>query len=200
MNKASAPLLRALCEPQAMASFEDATWDLVVRQASAAGVLGRLGALAIEADIQPQIPTAVWRHMQAVLTIAEQQQRAVQWELVQLARTLADLPGPVLLLKGAAYAAAGLAPAAGRLFSDIDLLVPKSQIDAAEAALMLGGWNSAHHDPYDQRYYRQWMHELPPMRHIRRQTVLDLHHNILPETARLRTDPAAIIAEAQPLP
>lgn len=199
MNKASTPLLRALREPRAMAGFEDETWDLVVRQAFAAGLLGRLGALAIEAGIQPRIPAAVWRHVQAVLTIAQQQQRAVQWELVQLTRTLADLPGPVVLLKGAAYAAAGLPPATGRLFSDIDLLVPKGQLDAAEAALMLGGWNSAHHDPYDQRYYRQWMHELPPMRHIRRQTVLDLHHDILPETARLRTNSAAIIAESRPL-
>ena len=85
--------------------------------------------------------------MQAMLTLAEQQQRAVRWELVQLSRTLAGLDGPVLLLKGAAYAAAGLPPAAGRLFTDIDLLVPKAQIDATEAALMLAGWNSSHTMP-----------------------------------------------------
>jgi len=53
--------------------------------------------------------------------------------------------------------------------------------------LMLEGWVSGHRSAYDQRYYRKWMHEIPPMTHIRRQTVLDLHHNILPETARLRT-------------
>ena len=75
-----------------------------------------------------------------MLTIAEQQQRAVRWELVQLTPALAEIEGPVLLLKGAAYAAAGLPPAAGRLFSDIDILVPKAQIGAAEAALMLDGW------------------------------------------------------------
>jgi hypothetical protein len=28
---------------------------------------------------------------------------------------------------------------------------------------MLAGWAATHHDAYDQRYYRQWMHELPPM-------------------------------------
>ena len=138
--------------------------------------------------------------MQALLTMAGQQQRAVRWELVQLSRTLAELSGPVLLLKGAAYAAADLPPAAGRLFADIDLLVPKSQIDAAEAALMLDGWNSGQHDAYDQRYYRKWMHELPPMMHVRRHTVLDLHHNILPETARIRVDPAPMLAAAQILP
>jgi hypothetical protein len=200
MSPACAALLAALREPAAMAGFDASVWDSVVRQAAAAGVLGRLGALARETGIDEALPPPVRRHMQALLTIAGQQQRAVRWELVQLSRTLADLAGPVLLLKGAAYAAADLPPAAGRLFADIDLMVPKSQIDAAEAALMLDGWNSSHHEAYDQRYYRRWMHELPPMRHIRRQTVLDLHHSILPETARIRVDPAPMLAAARPLP
>jgi hypothetical protein len=200
MSPAGSGLLLALRDPAAMAHFDAATWDLLLRQAYSAGLLGRLGALTQGSSFEGMLPPAARRHMQAVLTVAEQQQRAVRWEIFHLESALADLPGPVLLLKGAAYAAAGLPPAAGRLFSDIDLLVPKTQLDQAEAALMLGGWNSTHHDAYDQRYYRQWMHELPPMRHIRRQTVIDLHHNILPETARLRVDPAPILADAQPLP
>jgi hypothetical protein len=32
------------------------------------------------------------------------------------------------------------------------------------------------------------MQELPPMRHMIRQTVLDVHHSILPQTSRLRHD------------
>jgi hypothetical protein len=182
-----------------MAGFDAETWDLVVRQATAAGLLGRLGALAIRTRLPSTLPPAVWRHMQAMLTVAEQQQRAVRWELQQLSNTLADLEGPVVLLKGAAYAAAALPPSPGRLFSDIDLLVPKSQLDAAEAALMLGGWIGSHHSAYDQRYYRQWMHELPPMTHIRRRTVLDLHHSLLPVSARLKTPPEPVLAAARPL-
>jgi hypothetical protein len=192
-------LLLALREPQAMAGFDTVAWDLVVRQAAAAGLLGRLGAMATQHGVQPELPAAVWRHMQAMLTVAEAQQRAVRCELVHLTRTLAGLEGPVLVLKGAAYAAAGLPPAAGRLFSDIDLLVPRAQLDAAEAALMLGGWVGSHHSAYDERYYRQWMHELPPMMQIRRRTVLDLHHSIVPATARLHTRPEPIIAAAKPL-
>ncbi len=130
-------LLLALREPRAMAGFDEAAWDLVVRQAAGASLLGRLGALAAHCGVQTALPPAVWRHMQAMLTVAGQQQRAVRWELVQLTRTLAELDGPVLLLKGAAYVAAGLPPAAGRLFSDIDLLVPRAQLDVAEAALMI---------------------------------------------------------------
>jgi hypothetical protein len=192
-------LLLALREPSAMAGFAPSDWDLVVRQAAQAGLLGRLGAMAKQAQVQTAIPAPVWRHMEAMLTRADQRRRAVRWELVHLSRDLGELPGPVLLLKGAAYAAANLAPAAGRMFTDIDLLVPKSQLDEAESALMLRGWLSSQHSEYDQRYYRQWMHELPPMTHIKRQTLLDLHHNILPETARLKTRPDLILAEVQVL-
>jgi hypothetical protein len=42
---------------------------------------------------------------------------------------------------------------------------------------------------YDERYYRRWMHEIPPMQHLRRATVIDVHHAILPETARYFPDP-----------
>ena len=199
MNESWASLLYSLREPSAMAAFDTDTWDLVVRQAAAAGLLGRLGELARRAGIDGGLPQPVRRHLTAVQTIAEQQQRAVRWELVQLTQALDEIEGPVLLLKGAAYAAAMLPPAAGRLFSDIDILVPKAQIGAAEAALMLDGWVSGHRSAYDQRYYRQWMHEIPPMTHIRRHTVLDLHHNILPETARLRTRAEPILARARPL-
>lgn len=193
------PLLHALREPAAMASFDADTWDRLVHQAAGAGLLGRLAALARREGIEARLPPAVWRHMRAFLTVAEQQRRAVSWELVQLTRSLAAVEGPVLLLKGAAYMAADLPPAPGRVFSDIDIMVRRSSLDAAEAALMLDGWNSAGHDEYDQRYYRRWMHELPPMTHIRRQTVLDVHHTILPETARIRTRPEAIIDAARTL-
>ena len=200
MSTAWNALLQALVDPRSMAGFDLGTWDRVVPQAHSAGLLGRLAALARREQIEASIAPQVRRHLGAALVTAEQQHRAVRWELNQLSQTLAETRGPVVLLKGAAYAAASLAPGAGRLFSDIDLLVPKVELHATEAALMLGGWNSHSQDPYEQRYYREWMHELPPMIHIKRQTVLDLHHNILPETARIQTRPDLILAGARPLP
>jgi len=193
------PLLQVLRNPGSMSGMSDDAWDLVLRQAASAGLLGRLGALATQMCPSEDLPAAAKTRMQSAMTLAGQQHRAVVWELAQLSRAMADLQGPVVLLKGAAYTAAGLAPAAGRTFSDIDILIPKTQLDAAEAALMLHGWHGNHHDAYEQRYYRDWMHELPPMTHIARQTVLDLHHNILPETARIKTRPDLLIAAARPL-
>jgi hypothetical protein len=164
-------------------------WDLLLRQAASAGLLGRLAALAQAAGID----------VRAAVTGAPAHVRRADHRRTAAARgALGTGParpgarpagGPVLLLKGAAYAAAGLPPAAGRLFSDIDLMVPKAQIATAEALLTFDGWVGSHHSAYDQRYYRQWMHELPPMTHIRRRTVLDLHHNILPRPRASRRGP-----------
>jgi hypothetical protein len=44
------------------------------------------------------------------------------------------------------------------------------------------------------------MHELPPMMSVKRGTILDIHHTILPLTARNSPDPAQIIARAQAVP
>ena len=53
---------------------------------------------------------------------------------------------------------------------------------------------------YDARYYRRWSHELPPMRHRDRGSVLDVHHTILPPSSRLRPDPALFWRAAVSLP
>jgi hypothetical protein len=48
-------------------------------------------------------------------------------------------------------------------------------------------------DPYDDAYYRQWMHELPPLIHRDRDKMIDVHHTILPLTARITPDAAALL-------
>ena len=106
---------------------------------------------------------------------------------------------PIILLKGAAYLAADLPPARGRLASDVDIMVSKESLAAVEAALLAAGWQSEKPDPYDQRYYRMWMHELPPLRHRVRRTVLDVHHTILPPISRLRPDPEKLWQAARPV-
>jgi hypothetical protein len=125
---------------------------------------------------------------------------AVEWEIGHIGKALKSAGLPLLLLKGAAYVAADLPAAQGRTFSDIDLLVPKARINEAEAAMMMHGWISTHHDAYDQRYYREWMHELPPMQHGKRMTVVDVHHAILPETAASKPDSAKLIAVSVAVP
>jgi hypothetical protein len=58
-----------------------------------------------------------------------------------------------------------------------------------ESTLIDHGWLHMQLHPYDQRYFRKWMHELPPLQHKERRTVLDVHHTILPRTGRLHPIP-----------
>lgn len=193
-------LPRALREPAAMAAFGERDWDLLLRQASAANLGATLGLLAEEHGVLMALPARARRRLGWERTVWERHLRAVRFELGQVRRALATTGLPLILLKGTAYAAADLPAAAGRLFSDIDILVPKERLADVESVLMLHGWAGTHHDDYDQRYYREWMHELPPLQHMRRSSVIDVHHAILPETAAVRPDPARLRAGARPIP
>jgi hypothetical protein len=189
----AAPLVvQAFRQPQQLATFSLAEWELLLRQATAARLSSALYYLAEEGALLDRIPARARAHLEWAHTQGERHAQGVRFEVREIRRALAGIGVPLILLKGAAYTMAQLPPARGRLFSDIDILVPKDKLDEVEAALMMHGWASHHLDAYDQRYYRDWMHELPPMEHVKRQSQIDVHHAILPETARARPDPAAL--------
>jgi Uncharacterised nucleotidyltransferase len=192
-------LLSILRQPAEALALSALRWDLLLRQARVAGLPARLGHLLDGAGALDAAPPAPRQHLLNAMRLARAQQAEVRRELDHVRDALAGLALAPILLKGAAYVAAGLSPSPGRVFSDIDILVPKARLAEVEAALMAHGWAGTHHTPYDQRYYRQWMHELPPMSHVRRGTVIDVHHAIVPETARVRSDAALLISGARPL-
>jgi hypothetical protein len=131
--------------------------------------------------------------------VARRQAIAVRWEVGCIQAALSDVGSPITLLKGAAYLMAGLPHAVGRIFSDVDILVPKRAVAEVESALMLSGWQHGEVTAYDQRYYRKWMHEIPPMTHVRRGTTIDVHHTILPDTARIKVNTPALFEGITPL-
>jgi hypothetical protein len=201
MSGAPAPLaVLAFRQPELLAGYGPAQWNLLLRQCGSANLLPRLYYLLQARGELERIPAPARRQLEWARAVAERHSQAVQWEVAQIRRALATLDTPLILLKGAAYALAGLPPARGRLFSDIDVLLPKDKLAEAEAALMLHGWACQHLDAYDQRYYRDWMHELPPMAHLKRGSAIDVHHAILPPTAPVHPDPAQLRAAAQALP
>ncbi len=192
-------LIEVLLVPATAARLSPADWDLLIRQARRANLIARLATeLASQLDVLPAGPV---RHLRAALLIARRQRLATRWEAECIRAALLPLGIQPILLKGAAYLLAGLPASHGRLFGDVDLLVPKAQIEAAEAGLIAAGW--AFDDElsdYDSRYYRQWMHEIPPLRHRQRDTALDLHHTILPPTARVQVNTAALFEDTRELP
>src|SRR4029078_13620285 len=193
------PVARALLEPEALVSWSDGQWEMLVRQGRSADLLARIAVLLDERGLLERVPSAPRAHLLGAQKLALAQAGEVRRE-VALVRKALDATGvDIVLLKGAAYLLAQLPPANGRLFSDVDILVPSEALRKVEAALMLHGWATSHHEPYDQRYYRQWMHELPPLRHVKRGTVLDVHHSIAPPTGRMKPDSARLLAAAVPV-
>ena len=193
-------LVEVLRAPGKAAALGLAEWELLLRQAASADLTATLRGLFEEAGVLAAVPPAPREHLEWAQVASVRHRRAVRFEVRCIGRALEGLGLPLILLKGAAYAMAGLPPAAGRMFSDVDILVPKERIVEVEGALMLHGWAGTHQDAYDHRYYHEWMHELPPMEHVRRGNVIDVHHAILPQTAAARPDPALLRAAARPIP
>jgi len=185
--------------PASTAGFSKADWDILIRQARRANILGMLFYFLREKKIKQAVPAFAFRHFQAQANLDENYRDAVKLECQRVSDILASINTPLVVLKGAAYVVADLPVSHGRLFSDIDILVPKSGIAEVEQILKLHGWLAGQIDAYDDKYYRQWMHEIPPLHQIKRGTSMDVHHAILPETAVLKPDSALLLQAAVPV-
>jgi hypothetical protein len=189
-------LLTALREPGRMMGFEPGEWDLLLRVARHTRLLGRLAVIVDEAGEMEQLPASVRDHFKAARVFVTHYQRTARWEINRILAALEGDDVPLVLLKGGAYILAGLPPSRGRLLSDVDLLVPRELLDSFEQTLLAHGWESVKLEEYDQRYYRTWMHELPPLSHPERGLEVDIHHTISPLTSRLNPDPEKLFRDS----
>ncbi len=192
-------LLSALQAPENLPGLSVADWELLLRVARRVRLLGHLEAELSGAGLLRQIPSKAADHLRAARNVIEHRRTLVTWEINRILWALQDTEVPLVLLKGAAYMLADLPPAPGRLFADVDLLIPEDRVVEIEEKLVAKGWLKLEIDAYDNRYYRVWMHEIPPLRHRERGTEIDIHHRILPRTSRLKPDPELMFAAARPL-
>jgi len=192
-------LLGVLREPARLSALPLAEWDRLLIAARATGLLGRLGAFARELGVLDDIDERPVHHLRDADLQARQQHAMLRWEATRIEQALRDTDTPIVLLKGAAYVLAETPALAGRECSDIDILVSGEQLDDVEAALIANDWVFDDLPPKDQVYFRRWLHELPPMRHARRGTSIDVHHSLLPRTDRLFIDSSAFFARAVPV-
>jgi len=190
-------LVRALLDVRGAIDLSASEWDLLVRQARRADLLATLAVRLAESGLLQRVPEAPRAHLESARRVAGKQSLDVYHEVRCIVRALSPMWIPVVLLKGAAYVRTGSSAAAGRMLGDIDILVPRTVIDEVERHLDDAGWVGFKSDPYDQRYFRVWMHEIPPLVHDERGVTLDVHHTILPPTARLKPDAAKLLAAAR---
>lgn len=191
----AAALVRALRDPATTGKLDAVGWTGLITAGRAEQILGTLAHRLHGLAISP----AAERILGDARVAADQGRTLALWEAEMAAQALLPLGVPVVLLKGTAYVAAGLAAGQGRSIGDLDILVPRDALDAVEAALLAAGWEWVKPDAYDDTYYRRWMHELPPLIHRERDRMIDVHHTILPLTARPTPRPDLLLADSVPL-
>ncbi len=157
----------------------------LIRYADANHILGQMASAVI-----PEKDSRLEDIFRNARLRAEHDHRMLQFEMNRLEHALVGTGIEPIILKGGAYVALGRKASKGRRVSDLDILVSEDELEEVEARLKLAGWaaDEATDNPYDQAYYRHHMHELPPLRHQKRGTVIDVHHLLLPKTAKSKID------------
>lgn len=199
-TSAISTLVDALGDATALIKLDNQRWTKLLNDSRRARLQGTIANQLKLQALWEQIPERAQEHLSNAIVLAEHHVRSIRWEVNRIERALQNVAAPVVLLKGAAYVMAELPFANSRLVNDVDILAPRSELAAVESALLQSGWKSLPIDEYDDHYYREWMHELPPMKHTVRKTVLDVHHTILPLTGRVHPDANQLLATARPLP
>jgi hypothetical protein len=187
-----------LGRPEQLLELSPAQWDMVLRQARAAGLAARLSCLIEQYGGRDAMPAEVRRHFDAERLIADKFARDVERELPRVFEPLLLAGVPIIVLKGAAYLIGDLPAARGRVFTDIDVMVPRGMLELAEQRLIAAGWREESKPAWDQRFYRQWGHQVPPMIHATRESVVDLHFAIAPRRARTPVESTVLFEAAQP--
>ncbi|KAA9020935.1 nucleotidyltransferase domain-containing protein [Sphingobium limneticum] len=191
----AALLVQVLRDPAQAGRLDAEGWNRLLAAARAERLIGTL-AYRLDDVAVPDAARLVLTD--AKRDTAREGQQAL-WEADRAADAMRGLDVKPILLKGTAYVAADLRAGQGRFIGDLDILVPRDAMPAVERALIAAGWEWVKEDPYDDAYYRQWMHELPPMIHVERDRMIDVHHTVLPLTARQTPDAIAMIADAIPI-
>ncbi len=183
-------LARVLIDPKYAQQLSPQGWDLLIQQGYCSSLLARVMGLFESHNIE--MPEQAHMHLKSAQAKANAHAEDVKIEIDDIIKTLKPAGITPLFLKGAAYIIAEDQAASGRLFSDVDIFIPRRYLATAEQFFKWKGWEQEALDEYDEQYYRRWMHEIPALIHQQRGTALDVHHNLLPLIGRVRIDSAVL--------
>ncbi|MDR3417112.1 MAG: nucleotidyltransferase family protein, partial [Nevskia sp.] len=191
-------LVHSMRDPASVPRLDAEALDDVLHAARRHVLLARLEHDLASLGVLQDLPEAARRQFANARIETQANAITLRFEADRVRRALAGLGIRIVLLKGAAYLRAGLPPARGRFSVDLDILVPAADIGRVEWTLINGGWEPAKMNAYDQHYYRDWMHQIPPLTHGVRGVELDVHHTIFPPVSGVRIDSETLLADATP--
>ncbi|MBL4603917.1 MAG: nucleotidyltransferase family protein [Emcibacteraceae bacterium] len=186
-------LVTILKDPAKMLELSPEDWNELLREAKIANLAGRLAADSKLLDINDKLPLKVRDLFKSFSYTSAGSTRMIKWEMNRVKRALRGSNDKIILLKGAAYIEKQLNCTRGRNSVDLDILVAKTRIDWVEEQFLAAGWQHHLENDYDQKFYREYSHELPPMIHPDRRISIDVHHSILPVTSRVYPDMSKLI-------
>ena len=200
MNPQNAParLIAAILDPARLRELDAKAWEGLLSCARRNGVLAYLASRVETRGVMADLPPFARDALSSARLSAARIGQLAMWELDRVGRVLRPSGISIVALKGVAYLLRGLPHASTRRMSDVDVMVRKELLPAAEKALRTAGWSFANANLYDEQYYRTWSHELPPLQFPGRMLALDVHHTICPPASRLRPDPATMWSSAEP--
>jgi hypothetical protein len=174
-----------LLDPSTAITWSIPVWESAILILREEKLLATLYHLSNQQNVYSSYPKFAQRHLLSASIYADRQAKQIYYEATLLTELLSKSGITPIYLKGANYALRISNNSRGRICSDIDVLVKKDQINQTEALLIEQNWQSETLTEYDQKYYREWAHEIPPLMHPFRGTVLDVHHNLyLPISGR----------------
>lgn len=176
----SEQIVSLFLHPEQALEYSALEMSTIIRILRQEKLLARMCYRFKSASVFEKLDEKSQRHLLNAQQIADRQKEQVLHEASELSASLQNVAQYLIFLKGAAYSLCGGKVGSGRIYSDIDVLVPKDDIKACEQRLVIKGWIGQEINDYDDKYYRKWAHEIPPMVHAKRGTIIDVHHNIVP--------------------
>lgn len=178
-------LAQILVDPKMALTFSLTHWAKLILIFRESKLLASFYHSSVNQGCFEQYPEYARKHLYASSIHALRQRSQVLFECEALSDLLNTVEVKPTFLKGANYILRDSINSHGRIVSDIDILVNKADLNKVETKLKSSLWQSEKLSDYDDKYYRAWAHEIPPLFHLLRDTVLDVHHNLyLPVSGR----------------
>jgi len=173
-------IIQLFKEPNSLKELSLSQWQKILLVLRHHHLLARYADRLAQFGLYETLPEYCQHHFNNARIIADNQSLQVFFEARELCKNIGQDVNYLIFLKGAGYTLSGHPVGKSRIYNDIDVLVDKQSIKKIEQKLFFLGWVGEVGSDYDDRYYRKWSHEIPPLRHSQRGTIIDIHHNIVP--------------------